>query len=430
MKAPASLPLGISPPQQNLQRLVIIRWLMLAMLGVGMYLAYSFFEVALPYGTLLIIVAVLLLLNALSWWRLRQPWLVTQPEFGLQIFADILGMSVLFYFSGGASNPFVSYYLVPLSISAATMPWVYTWSLAVFSLCAYSLLLFFHVPIPHLLPFGPEHAEHNMGVNPHIIGMWFNFVLSAALITYFVVRMANTVREQERELNTHKEDELRDEQVLAVATLAAGTAHELGSPLTTMKVLLKEMQAEQQDANLQKDISVLQQQLEVCSTTLKQLAVRADVGTQQGRQQKSIKAFCQSLVERWLVLRPEASTQVHYEQNLPDFIMVYHSTIEQALINLLNNAADANPKDLQIKLRWDSTTLYMTILDRGPGVSPAIKNRLGHAFVTTKGKGLGLGLFLSNATLSRYGGRVELFDREDGGTRTEIVLPLNRVEGR
>src|SRR5690606_573589 len=153
--------------------------------------------------------------------------------------------------------------------------------LAALSFACYTLLLFFHVPIPGISPeSGGMH--HGGGLSPHVLGMWFNFLIGAGLITYFVVQMSDSLKKQQQELNDFREENLRDEQVLAVATLAAGTAHELASPLTTIKLLLNEMQHDYSgNAALENDLETLARQVDLCSTTLKQLARRADLGQQE-----------------------------------------------------------------------------------------------------------------------------------------------------
>jgi two-component system sensor histidine kinase RegB len=124
--------------------------------------------------------------------------------------------------------------LCPICISAATLSWSYTWVITSLCVASYTLLLFFHIALPVLSP--AHHHGNHQDINLHILGMWLNFFISAALITYFVVKMAQDLRRQDDLLNQKREDDLRDEQLMAVATLAAGTAHELGTPLSTMKV--------------------------------------------------------------------------------------------------------------------------------------------------------------------------------------------------
>lgn len=414
---------SLSAPKKNLSRLLWIRWLLLLGLSFGVIVANRIFDAGLPTVILATLLCLAIVVNIFTHWRLLKNWPITNVEFAIQILLDIAGISIIFYCSGGATNPFVSYYLVPLIISAITLPWVYTVVFAILSLGAYTLLLFFYMPIAVLEPSG-EHAHHTDGFNPHIIGMWFTFVMSASLITFFIVRMSSALREQEGEITAQREDNLRDEQVLAVATLAAGTAHELGSPLTTMKILLNEIEHDNAgNSTLQNDLQTLKLQVELCSTTLKQLTAQADVTDLNRKDKKPIKLYFSSLLERWQIIRPDVKSTIEYSGD-GAIQSHFHPTLDQSLINLLNNAADVSPEKIDIHVKWDNHEVIITIDDCGSGVPNDIRQQLGQPFVSTKGKGLGLGLFLSNATISRSGGTVQLFDREEGGTTTVIKLPL------
>lgn len=403
----------------------MIRWLLLLCLLSGTFFAFRGFELDLPYRTISFILLVIVLFNLATWIRLRQSWAVTPQEFFLQIVLDILGVSFLFYYSGGASNPFVFYYLVPLSISSATLPWRFTWGLSFLSVACYTLLLFHNVPIPDIGPLAGEHIhEEEAPLNAHILGMWFNFIVSAGLITFFVAKMSNALKHQRQQLNEYREDNLRDEQVLAVATLAAGTAHELGSPLTTMKLLLNEMDHDYRGNDaLQKDLQVLKDQVDMCSRTLKDLVRRAEF-KHAAVEPRPVGEYCERIIERWLLLRPDVNADVSIQSEDRDLPVRYHSTVEQAIINLLNNAADAARSEVKVTMEWSDDDFTITIVDDGDGIPEQIKQQLGQPFVTTKGKGLGLGLFLSNATIARYGGSMTLIAHEPRGTKLTITLPI------
>lgn len=421
-------PLSLSAPAKNLRRLIAVRSLLVLLLIISSLFAFNH-SLPLPYKTLATIMTGMVVINAVTWFRLTKPWPVTDGEFFSQIFIDIISISFLLFFSGGASNPFVSYYLVPLSISAATLAWAYTWCIALASLAAYTLLLFYHFPIPE---FSPSHNHHNMSadsshLNLHIIGMWINFLVSAGLITYFVVKMAATLRQQESQLMALREDDLRDEQLMAVATLAAGTAHELGTPLSTIKVLLSEMQKDyKEDNELSNDLTLIQTQITQCSNTLKTLVHQAELNQEGGSSNvmEPVADYCCHIIDRWLLMRPEVEAQIEIDDTCDDICAIFHPTIAHSIINLLNNAADANPQDITVNISWDKTLLMMDIIDHGPGVPVELANQLGKPFITTKGKGLGLGLFLTHATLSRYQGKIKLYNRDSGGTLTELRLPL------
>lgn len=237
--------------------------------------------------------------------------------------------------------------------------------------------------------------------------------------------MSNALKQQQAELNEYREENLRDEQVLAVATLAAGTAHELGTPLTTMKLLLKEMMHDHGgNQALTTDLEVLSRQVDVCSHTLKDLVRRAESNQNRKPETQPIGEYCKRIIERWMLLRPEAKARVSIQQQNREQPVAYHSTVEQGIINLLNNAADAAREEVIVEMTWNDEHFSVVIEDDGEGIPASIKQQLGQPFVTTKGKGLGLGIFLSNATIARYGGTMTLVDRESGGTRLTINLPL------
>lgn len=357
--------------------------------------------------------------------RLRKKWPVTDLEYFAQLLIDVALVTVLLYFSGGASNPFVSYYLVPLTISAAILPWRYTWIIAGLSITAYSLMLFYFQPLGSI----SEHANHSSGgssFNQHVLGMWFNFSLSAGLITYFVVKMASSLRQQQAHLVSHREDELRNEQILAVATLAAGTAHELGTPLSTITVLIDEMEQDhQQTGPLKDDLKMLRRQVDSCREILRSLVNTAETRSTTQRNTIAIDDYLKKILEHWQVLRPSVCFELAIATHSNTALLEVDATLEQAICNLLNNAADASEQTIQIALDWDEQLITLSIKDHGAGVPLDIGHQIGKPFLTTKGNGLGLGLglFLSHATIARYGGEIRLLNHPDGGTLAELQLP-------
>lgn len=417
------LPLTLAAPAQHLRHLVMIRWLLIICLCATAALTFIFSDLDLPYRAFATILLIFIVFNWLSALRLRREVPVTDIEFFIQLLLDVLCLSALFYFSGGANNPFISYFLVPICISAATLSWSYTWVITSLCIASYTLLLFFHIALPVLSP--AHHHGNHQDINLHILGMWLNFFISAALITYFVVKMAQDLRRQDDLLNQKREDDLRDEQLMAVATLAAGTAHELGTPLSTMKVLLAELRDEYSDEpQLYDDLKVLSDQVQQCSVTLKNLVGKAEYGKDGQFAAQSLRKFCEDILERWLVMRPDVIANMDINQDSPDVVCYLHPTIAQSIINLLNNAADANPENIIIRIDWDRAAMRWRIEDNGQGIPMEIASQLGKPFVTTKGKGLGLGLFLTHATINRYGGEVYLYNRSPKGTLTELHLPL------
>lgn len=412
--------LALSPARQNLWRVIIIRLLVLMAQAISILGAWYSGLFALEWLPLLLTLGLSGAVSLLSLLRLTRSWPVTDLEYSMQLLFDILIHSVLLYYAGGPTNPFASYFLVPLTIAAATLSWLYTAALASIAMLAYSLLLFWYHPLPL---FEMRTGENQ--INIRVIGMWLNFAMSAGLITLFVVHMAEALRKHAERLAQRREQSMRDSQLLGIASVAAGAAHELSTPLSTMSVLLKDLHADNKDPLIQEDLELLQEQVRQCKVSLQQMVRSAEFNRSQPHSMQAADSWLRGLLERWQLMRPEVSCRL---RPLPDGkvpLIKDSPELGQSILNLLNNAADACPDNIQIGLEWNEQRLRLCIRDFGPGVPLHIAEQLGTAFVTTKGKkGFGLGLFLSQAAVERVGGSVKLFNQDGGGTLTEVILPV------
>ena len=409
--------------RQNLYRLGLIR----AVVLLGQFVALMYFSyfkpIGLPTGSIAIVLAIYASVTAATMYRSRLNIPIADGEFFIHLLVDIGFFSVLLYFSGGAANPFISYYLIPISISAITLPRRYTVSIALIAMASYSLLLIYNVPVTAIAPM---HHGHSMGSNNlHILGMWANFAVSAGIITYFVSRIASALKFQQQDMAKQREIQLQDEQLLAVGTLAAGTAHELGTPLNTMKLLIDEMLL-QKDSVFGDDLKLLNQQIDQCRTTLKQLQTTAEQSMSKDYPQQPLHSYFEQLLERWQLMRPQLKAQIHYgDCPNPAPQLKFHPTIAQSILNLLNNAADASPESVEVTINWTDQQVEIQIRDRGLGVDPDNVDSIGKPFFSSKEDGLGLGLFLSQTTVTRFGGTVSLQNITQGGTLTTINLPVD-----
>jgi len=414
------------PARQHLRQFTIIRSIVLGFFWCAFAASFWLPSLALPHNQLLSILVVFSGIHLFTLARLAHTLPVSNLEFFIQLLLDVLCLNLVFYFSGGATNPFVSYLLVPVCISAATLPWRYTWIITSLCVAAYSLLLFFHVSLPI---FMLDHVHMQSQLNWHIVGMWINFFVSAVLITYFVVKMANSLRQQQERINNMREDELRNEQVIAVATLAAGAAHEINTPLATMTVLLAELRAQYGDnADLTEDLQLLSRQVDQCAKSLQHIVQDASAARLGQLKQLRIADYYRSILDRWQLMRPDVHYTLSAASDLDQHIIRYDSRLDHAIINLLNNAADASPEQIGIVITLDEQDLIWTISDTGTGIQPAVSALLGKASISTKENGLGLGMLLSHTTINRYGGRVIQIANNPRGTVTTIRLPLKNSQ--
>lgn len=404
----------------NLRRLYALRNIAIAGQAVTILLAVRALGMALPVATLTGVIGAQVLLNLLTRWRLRRAWPVGDTELFAQLSLDALALTLLLYFSGGSTNPFVLLYLLPITLTAAALPGFYTWIMAGITFAGYSLLMLVYRPLPHL------HTQHGSEFDQHVLGMWLGFVVSAVLIAYFVVKMGQTLRDRDRDLAALREQQLRNERILALGTLATGAAHELGTPLSTMAVLIRELERENHGAALTERLAILRDQVKRCKRILSGLTdstgqVRAESGS--GRR---LDRYLHDLVADWQGMRPATAVRTHWQGTQPAPALLAEHTLSQAIMNILNNAADAAPGPVEVDGRWDERELRLEVCDRGAGLTPAVEKNAGTLFFTTKeaGQGLGLGLFLAHATFDRFGGTLQLFNREGGGACTRLMLPL------
>jgi len=406
---------------RNLRRLFLLRNLMVACELAALAVIQGFVDIQLPAIPLLSVVAFQVMLNIWTCRRSRSGALIGDGEFFGQLLADVAALTGILYFTGGATNPFAWFYLIPLMVSATVLSTRSTWTLAGLTIACYSLLMYVHRPL------GQGHEammHHDAGFTQHVVGMWFGFILSAVLVASFITAMARTLRERDHALAAAREQALRDEQLVALGTLAAGAAHELSTPLATMAVVIGELQRDQAPDKLQRKVDILREQIGRCKEALSVMSVSAGEFRADSGGSVPVRDFIGTVLEQWHAQRADGVIDATVDGPADDAHILDERIVRQSLINLLNNAADASPHELALRAGWDTNSLNIEILDRGPGVDPDLANAIGTRQISGKEYGMGLGLLLSHATIHKFGGQVELSSRADGGTRTRIRLPL------
>ncbi len=411
----------MAPAAANLEWLFWLRNVAIAGQVLAVLITVYVLHLPLPVIGLSVIIGGLAILNALTWWRLTWPISVSRTEFFAQLVLDVAALTGLLYFTGGATNPFTWFFLLPLTIAAALLPKTYIWLMAALTIACYTLLMATYVAFPY------GDLRHEGGFGLHVFGMWLGFVISAGIVAYFVVEMAENLRQQEQGLALAREQALRAERVVALGTLAAGAAHELGTPLGTMALLAQELEQEYGTAafaELHLRLRLLREQVDRCKRSLSVIAASAGEVRADAAHPVSVEAYLRELVAQWRRLRP--GVQIHYQLHgsKPSPVILSERTLSQALLNILNNAADASSQTVELDVQWRAGQLVIQVADRGNGLSTVASATVLKAPITTKSDGLGLGLFLAHAAIERLGGQVSLCDRPGGGTRAQVVLPL------
>lgn len=363
--------------------------------------------------------AALLVFNAVLWWRGQ--WRdASSTEIAAHLCFDTAALFLMFWLSGGATNPFVSLFLLPLALGAVSLALIQ--AVVVSSLCiaAYTVLLVRYLDYA-------SHPGEVVGFEQHVIGMWVNFVLAAVLLCAFLFLLATLLRRREQELAAERERLMRDDAIVSVATVAAGAAHAINTPLSTITVAAESL-ADDPDlpAHFQEDIDSIREQARLCGQQLQRLAAaqHGDAGTP-----RSLRVFADQTLERWRMRRPEIEIARGTGQYLPDTLIRHDPALDQALLNLLDNAADAalaaGQPHVQVAWRSDAGpdgVLELIIDDPGRLDNQAVARR--ELAASSKPAGLGLGLTLARSSIVRLGGRLRLEPRAHGGTRTRVRLPL------
>ena len=423
----------------QLARLCILRLSGIAGVLIATLIAHYAFELQLPFAAIGIILIIIGVITGLTWLRLRHAWPITDQEVFFQLTLDVVGLGLIIYFSGGSTNPFVSLLLFPLLFATTLLPSGYSWLMAGLTVLCYTLLLYWYIPLDgetmtmSNMEDMSDHSQHMPGFRMHIIGMWFNFVVSAGLIASVAVKMMESIRSRDRQLAIAREETLRNERILALGTMAAGAAHELGTPLSTIAITCKELQHDYaSNKTLHEQLSLIRTQVDQCKQTLSALLANTDDSNSLAKTGLPVDEHVHRIVEKCQLVRPNINVELlpsEENNSAPIPIIRMEQTLEQALLNLLNNAADASPDKVQIKLQWTQQDITFTIYDYGPGISDEALKHVGKAFFTTKSPehGFGVGLYLANATIERFGGQVRWFNRDGGGAVTQAKLPLSNL---
>ncbi|MCC6202264.1 MAG: HAMP domain-containing histidine kinase [Gammaproteobacteria bacterium] len=410
------MPLPVDPSSNaaNLRRLNGQRLIVLAAQCGVVLLAISRWDYELPLLPLLALFVTVLGISFGTLWRLARAPVIADAELFLQLTIDVAALTVLLYLTGGAGNPFTPFFLLPLTLTAVALPGGYAWAMVILTLTCYTLLTRFYLPLP------PVHPGFPGGM--HEIGMWFSFAFSAFLIALYAVRMGHSVRERDRMIATLHEQKLQQDHLLALGTLAAGAAHELGTPLATLAVVLKDVDPAEPLGG--ERLGLLQDQVMRCKGILGSLTATAGGWRAESGRAIDLESWLRQMIDDWRASRPGLDIDLSLDGPRPAPRLVVEQTLTQALTNVCNNAADVSPAAVAIAARWTPDLLVFEVRDRGTGVAPELRAKVGAERVTTKQDGLGLGLFLTFQTLRRFGGTVNLSDRTGGGTCCRIELPL------
>lgn len=396
----------------TLGRLVMARWVLLAIEAVMVLVLVQAFAADLPMPAMLTLLVLHATLNLVAIVRLRRSG---EPvEAMAYLMADAEAIAALVYYTGGYANPFISLLLVPLILCAVSLPARYAWVMTAWVAVLYSLLARYYQPLALAV-------SEQAAIDLHLTGMWLNFLLSAGLVAAFVTRLAAALRQREAALARVREAALRDEQLFALGMQAAAAAHDLATPLSSLRVALKELAHDYAgDDELAPGLALMSAQAERMKGVLDRLAAAAGGARASGLLNRPVDAWLAEVFDHWGLMRPGARATLRLDGARPGPLVRADPALVSVLSTLLNNAADVSRDDLVMVAEWDAGRLCVAVLDRGPGLGEA----------GDKADGWGVGLLLAEAALERLGGTLELTPRPGGGLVATVAIPLAALEPR
>jgi two-component system sensor histidine kinase RegB len=413
----------------NLAQLVLLRWLAVGGQLLTILTVHFGLGIRLPLKPLLAFLAALLLFNLASWVRSRQAQQVGDAELLAGLMVDVLVLTGLLALTGGTGNPFAFFYLPPLVVGALLLRPPAAWALAATSFVALLMLAQWHVPLAWPDAAAPQNSVHYVG------GLLLCFALCAALVVFVVSRTQATLRLRDARLAALRQRAAEEDHIVRMGLLASGAAHELGTPLATLAVILGDwarMAPFAAEPELREEIEQMQTQVQRCKNIIRGILLSA--GDSHGEQPSltTLNAFFHEHAAHWQASRGAGVLALDLD-DLPALPMVSDSALKQMLDNVLDNALEAAKQPPLLRARCeDEDHLLIEVQDSGPGFTPETLAGLGRPYNSSKGRpGSGLGLFLAVNVARKLGGTLTAGNLgpagRPGGALVRIRLPLDSL---
>lgn len=381
--------------------------------------------VQLPLPPMLAVIGGLVLLNLASMFRIARRKDVSNRELFIAMTFDLAALTAQLYLSGGPSNPFTSLYLLQVTLGAVLLKPRSTWSLVALTCACLAGLAVFHRPLD-LTSFGTDNA-----FRLYTAGMFIGFVLDALLVVVFVTRINRNLRERDSRLAALRQHAAEEEYIVRMGLLASGAAHELGTPLGSLSVIVSDwrrMPALTSDPDIADDIAEMEAALRRCKRIVTGILLSAGETRGEGSGPTTVDAFLTELVDEWRAARTEPA--LAFDNRFGDDVaIVSDAVLKQAVFNILDNAIEASPRGIELVATRDGNALVLNVNDNGAGFPQEMLADVGKPYNSSKGRpGGGLGLFLVVNVVRKLGGEVLVRNRFGGGATVTVILPLRALE--
>lgn len=423
------LPLTLSLPEahagrRNMRLLIQLRWLAVGGQLATIAVATGSLGVELMLFPLLVAVGLLITVNLASRVLLRRDRVVTNFELTGALLVDVGALAWQLQHSGGLTNPFAMLFLMQVVLAAMLLTPRSAWMIFGSTLVALALLTL--KPVPLQLP--PRYVDDPLSL--YLLGSFICFVVIASLLITLVMQISKNLRDRDEALAAERQRASEEDHIVRLGLLASGAAHELGTPLATMSVLIRDWQdlpVIKGDGELQQDLADMSIAVQRCKSIVSNVLMSAGEARGEATQWTTLRDFLHEVVD--VSRAGRSATTVAFDDQLgEDVPIVSDLALRQVIANVVDNAAEVSPDWIGVTAYREGAIAVIEIADRGPGFSERMLRNFGKPYNSSKGRdGGGLGLFLLVNVLRKLGGEASVNNREEGGALVRIFLPIKAL---
>jgi two-component system sensor histidine kinase RegB len=423
---PSGLP-GRAPEEagaENMRQLIQLRWIAVAGQVVAILAAHFVLGVRMPLLPMLAVAAALAGANVLftvSLGHLR----VVPGEFLLALLLDMAALTAQLFMSGGSDNPFISLYLLQVVLGAILLP-----PAMVFPLVASCCIAFAFLSLRHL-PLRLPAKLWSVTADLMLIGNVISFVMVAGLLVLFINRISRNLRARDAYVAELGQRAAEEDGIVRMGLFASGAAHELGTPLSTLSVLVADWQRDPRlssDPGLREELAEAESEIRRCKVIVSNILHSAGEARGEAMGSTAIAEFMDEVASAWHQAHPAIPLDYRREGTHAARV-ASEPALRQAIWSLLENAAEASPGAVELSAELADRQVAIAVADCGPGFSSDQLRNVGKLYQSTKGPGHGLGLFLAVNVARRLGGKLEISNRSAGGAEVRLVLPVLPEDG-
>lgn len=410
--------------RRNMALLIQLRWLAVGGQLLTILIVDGPMGIPLPLAPLLAAIFLLVLINLVTHYILKRHEAGLEYALFTALLFDIAALAWQLHFTGGLANPFAALFLLQVVIGAMVLRPAASWTMVAATLAALGILAVDSVPLA--LPAGLREDRFSL----YLQGSFVCFGLIAVLLVAFVTRIARNLRERDAALAAIRQRAAEEDHIVRMGLLASGAAHELGTPLATLSVLVNDFRSMPQLQvvdHIADDLDDMEAAVQRCKSIVSGILMSAGEARGEAPQRTTMRAFLSDIVDEWHAARSMGA--IEFTDNFgSDIAIVSDPALRQVIGNVIDNAIEVSPHWVGVRADRRDEALALAISDRGPGIPDDILEGFGQPYRSSKGRpGGGLGLFLLVNVIRKLGGEVQAINLPHGGAEVTITLPFAAI---